>query len=40
MKVIVLGGGVVGGTTAYQVQKDGHEVVIIERQPVVAAQTV
>ena len=33
MKVIVLGGGVVGVTTAYQLQKDGHEVVIVERQP-------
>ncbi|SOE92127.1 D-amino-acid dehydrogenase [Burkholderia sp. D7] len=39
MKVIVLGGGVVGVTTAYQLQKDGHEVVIIERQPVVAGET-
>jgi len=39
MKVIVLGGGVVGATTAYQLQKDGHEVVIVERQPVVAAET-
>jgi D-amino-acid dehydrogenase len=39
MKVIVLGGGVVGVTTAYQLQKDGHEVVIVERQPLVAAET-
>ena len=39
MRVIVLGGGVVGVTTAYQLQKDGHEVVILERQPQVAAET-
>jgi D-amino-acid dehydrogenase len=39
MKVIVLGGGVVGVTTAYQLQKDGHDVVIIDRQPVVAGET-
>ncbi|KXU84222.1 amino acid dehydrogenase [Paraburkholderia monticola] len=39
MKIIVLGGGVVGVTTAYQLQKDGHEVVIVERQPLVAAET-
>jgi len=39
MKVIVLGGGVVGVTTAYQLQKDGHDVVLIDRQPVVAAET-
>ncbi|MGF6367255.1 glycine/D-amino acid oxidase-like deaminating enzyme [Paraburkholderia sp. RAU6.4a] len=39
MKVVVLGGGVVGVTTAYQLQKDGHEVVIVERQPLVASET-
>ncbi|TIT71739.1 MAG: FAD-dependent oxidoreductase, partial [Mesorhizobium sp.] len=39
MRVIVLGGGVVGVTTAYQLQKDGHEVALIERQPQVAAET-
>ena len=27
MRIVVLGGGVVGVTTAYQLQKDGHEVV-------------
>ncbi len=31
MRVVVLGGGVVGVTTAYQLQKDGHEVVLLER---------
>jgi len=39
MRVIVLGGGVVGVTTAYQLQNDGHEVVLIERQAQVAAET-
>jgi D-amino-acid dehydrogenase len=39
MKAIVLGAGVVGVTTAYQLQKDGHEVVLIDRQDVVAGET-
>jgi D-amino-acid dehydrogenase len=38
MRVIVLGGGVVGVTTAYQLQRDGHEVVILERNSEVAAE--
>jgi D-amino-acid dehydrogenase len=37
MRVIVLGGGVVGVTTAYQLQRDGHDVVILERNREVAA---
>ena len=39
MRVVVLGGGVVGVTTAYQLQKDGHEVVLIEQRGEVAAET-
>ncbi|WP_175857823.1 D-amino acid dehydrogenase [Burkholderia anthina] len=39
MRVIVLGGGVVGVTTAYQLQRDGHDVVLIDRQTVVAGET-
>lgn len=39
MRVVVLGGGVVGVTTAYQLQKDGHEVVVVERRPEVASET-
>jgi D-amino-acid dehydrogenase len=39
MRIVVLGGGVVGVTTAYQLQKDGHEVVILERHAEVAADT-
>jgi D-amino-acid dehydrogenase len=37
MRIVVLGGGVVGVTTAYQLQRDGHEVVILERRDKVAA---
>ena len=38
MRIVVLGGGVVGVTTAYQLQRDGHEVVILERNREVAAE--
>jgi len=38
MRIVVLGGGVVGVTTAYQLQKDGHEVVVLERNNEVAAE--
>ncbi len=37
MRIVVLGGGVVGVTTAYQLQKDGHEVVVLERGAEVAS---
>ena len=39
MRILVLGGGVVGVTTAYQLQRDGHEVVLVERLPDVAQDT-
>jgi D-amino-acid dehydrogenase len=39
MRVVVLGGGVVGVTTAYQLQKDGHEVTLLERRGEVASET-
>jgi len=39
MRVLVMGGGVVGVSTAYQLLKDGHEVVLLERNPVVAQET-
>lgn len=39
MRIIVLGGGVVGVTTAYQLQNDGHEVVLLERDQQVASGT-
>jgi D-amino-acid dehydrogenase len=38
MKVMVLGGGVVGVTTAYYLLKDGHEVTLIDRQAGVARE--
>ncbi|RUU10154.1 FAD-dependent oxidoreductase, partial [Mesorhizobium sp. M7A.T.Ca.TU.009.01.3.2] len=31
MQVLILGGGVVGVTTAYQLQKDGHTVTVLEQ---------
>ncbi|MGH7158534.1 MAG: D-amino acid dehydrogenase [Acetobacteraceae bacterium] len=39
MRVVVMGGGVVGVTTAYQLLRDGHEVVLIEREREVASET-
>lgn len=39
MRIVVLGGGVVGVTTAYQLQQDGHEVVVLERNGLTAAGT-
>ncbi len=32
MKIVVLGAGVVGVTAAYYLQKDGHEVTVVDRQ--------
>ena len=39
MRIVSLGGGVVGVTTAYQLQRDGHEVEILERNGLTAAGT-
>ena len=39
MRVVVMGGGVVGVTAAYELQKDGHEVVLIERNSAVGDET-
>jgi D-amino-acid dehydrogenase len=39
MKTIVLGAGIVGVTTAYQLVKAGHEVTVIDRQPGPALET-
>ena len=39
MRVLVLGGGVVGVTTAYYLARDGHEVAVLERHPTAAAET-
>ena len=39
MKVIVLGGGVIGTTTAYYLARAGAQVTVLERQPSVAQET-
>ena len=39
MKIIVLGSGVVGTTSAYFLAKAGHEVTVIERQPGAGLET-
>ena len=39
MKVIVLGAGIVGTASAWFLQKAGHDVTVIERQPGAAQET-
>ena len=39
MKVLVLGGGVVGVTTAYYLARSGHEVTVVDRQAEPARET-
>ena len=39
MRVVILGAGVIGVTTAYQLARDGHEVVVIERHDNPAEKT-
>lgn len=39
MKVVVLGAGIAGVTTAYALAQDGHEVTVIDRQPLAANET-
>lgn len=39
MKIVILGSGVVGTTTAYYLAKAGHEVVVLDRQPGPALET-
>ena len=39
MKVLVIGGGVIGVTTAYYLARDGHEVTVLERRSSAAAET-
>jgi D-amino-acid dehydrogenase len=39
MRIIVLGGGVIGVTTAYYLAADGHEVVVLDRQKAVGQET-
>ncbi len=39
MKILVLGSGVVGTTTAWYLAKAGHEVTVIDRQPAAGMET-
>lgn len=39
MKVLVLGSGVIGVTSAYQLAQAGHEVTVVDRQPAAALET-
>jgi D-amino-acid dehydrogenase len=39
MRVLVMGGGIVGVTTAYQLVRDGHEVVLVEQREGPALET-
>jgi D-amino-acid dehydrogenase len=39
LKVLILGSGVIGVTTAYYLARAGHEVVVIDRQPGPALET-
>jgi D-amino-acid dehydrogenase len=39
MRIVVLGGGVVGVTAAYELLKDGHEIVLVEQGEEVGAET-
>ncbi len=39
MKIIVLGAGVVGTTTAYYLHQAGHEVTVLDRQPEAGMET-
>jgi len=39
MRIVVLGAGIVGVTSAYFLARDGHEVTVVDRQPVAANET-
>jgi len=39
VKIIVLGSGVIGTTTAYYLAQAGHEVTVIDRQPGAGMET-
>jgi len=39
MRIVVLGAGIVGVTTAYELASDGHEVTVIDRQDKAAMET-
>jgi D-amino-acid dehydrogenase len=39
MKIVVMGGGVIGVTTAYELARDGHAVTVLDRQSQAASET-
>ncbi|MWP37066.1 FAD-dependent oxidoreductase [Rhodobacter sphaeroides] len=39
MRIVVLGAGVVGVTSAYELARAGHEVTVVDRQPAAALET-
>ena len=39
MKILILGGGVIGTTSAHYLAEAGHEVVVVDRQPGPALET-
>jgi D-amino-acid dehydrogenase len=39
MRVLVLGAGVIGITSAYHLARDGHEVTVVDRQTLAASET-
>ena len=39
MKVLILGGGVIGVTSAWYLQRAGHEVTVVDRQPAAGLET-
>ncbi len=39
MKILVMGAGVIGVTTAYQLLKDGHEVAVVEQRESAGEET-
>ena len=39
MRVVVLGSGVIGVTTAYYLAQAGHDVTVLDRQPGPALET-
>ena len=38
-RTVIMGAGVIGVTNAYYLAKEGHQVTVIDRQPVAAAET-
>jgi D-amino-acid dehydrogenase len=39
MRIVVLGGGVIGVTAAYELMKDGHDIVLVEQNDAVGTET-